>query len=229
MKTIFSTLILTMAYWVGFAQTNPHSQVITHTGNGNMILMETETKAPETKGSYFLEEDWNSGIITLYSESEIKNYPFKYNMKYNQFELKTLEDIKVLPTQDVQSFIWINNSGRKQYFINCSEFAESTEKGFYQIISKGTVSLVKYTNIELLSPNYNAAMDAGSKASRYTKENDYYVQIGKTFKKIKPRKRKILRIFNDKSETVEQFAKQNNLRYRDEDDLAKIFNYYNSI
>ena len=47
--------------------------------------------------------------------------------------------------------------------------------------------------------------------------------------KIKKNKRKVLKIFYDKAEQVKEYAKENSLSFKDDCDLAKIFEYYNSL
>ena len=47
--------------------------------------------------------------------------------------------------------------------------------------------------------------------------------------KMQRNKRKILKFFNDKTERVEKFASENNLSFKNDSDLTKIFNYYNSL
>lgn len=227
MKHLLSLLVLTVFFAIAYSQV-PTGQIMSFSDDG-LTYVNLNKKTAPTEGSYFIHDSWNAGIITLYSGAKIKNYPFKYNMQRNQIEIKTLDDIKVLPVSDAKEFVWITKSGKREYFLNCYEFDGNAKTGFYKVISQGNASLLKYTNVLLMEANYNAAMDAGSQSKRYTRKEDYFVHMGTSFKKVRTRKNTILEIFEDKSESVENFAKQNRLKYKNEEDLAKIFDYYNSI
>ncbi|MCD6556589.1 MAG: hypothetical protein J7K64_05280, partial [Bacteroidales bacterium] len=93
----------------------------------------------------------------------------------------------------------------------------------------GKISLLKKTNLKLLSSNYNQALVAGENYDKFVKENKYYIYINNKIYSVKRNKRKILKFFNDKTERVEKFASENNLSFKNDSDLTKIFNYYNSL
>ncbi|MGC9342832.1 MAG: hypothetical protein ACP5E3_09035, partial [Bacteroidales bacterium] len=57
----------------------------------------------------------------------------------------------------------------------------------------------------------------------------YKPEPGSAAFKLQKNRRKILNIFKDKKEEISLFMKQNDLNVSNEEDLIKIFNYYNQI
>ena len=80
-----------------------------------------------------------------------------------------------------------------------------------------------------MESNYNAALDVGSKAKRYTKKDKYYIQYNEKITQVKTKKKNILKKFKEKAEEMEEFATDNKLRFNDENDLKQIFDYYNKL
>ena len=59
--------------------------------------------------------------------------------------------------------------------------------------------------------------------------DSYYVKKGKSFKRLKLKKSEILKAAGSKSSVVEQYAKDNNLNFKNERDLQKIVSYYRTL
>lgn len=229
MKTTVFTLIFSMTFLCSYSQMETKGTVMSYSGDGSMVFIQVPEKKVETEGSVYLEDSWNAGVINLYSETSIKNYPFKVNVKTNDIEIKTEDDVRVLPSSEVKFFIWRSQSGGKEIYMNTQEFEGATHSGFYKVLSHGDVSLLRRTKLLLMHSNYNAAVDAGRESQKYVKEYDYFVHVGGSTKQIKANRRSMLKFFDDKAEKVKQFAKQNRLKFNNENDLAKIFDFYNSI
>jgi hypothetical protein len=66
--------------------------------------------------------------------------------------------------------------------------------------------------------------------SKAFKDNiSYYLVIGNKAFPVKKEKRSILSALGNKQTELEAFIKANNLNLKNDDDLARLINYYNSI
>ncbi len=228
MKKIISTITLVLITYFAFSQSQ-RDNVIMYTGNGSMIFMKAQNKKKTgTIGSVYMNENWNPGIIRLYSDAEVKNYPFKVDLRSSDIDLKTLDGIKVLELKDIKGFEWVN-LGKRESFINCKEIPNCTMKGFFKVIYIGKVSLVEKYRLNIIPSNYNMALDVGNQDNLYDIKKDYYIIEGDKFTKIKPNRWSLLKAFGDKAEQVKKYARKNGLGYRHANDLKHIFEYYNSI
>ncbi len=226
MKKINLILFLVLISFFGFSQTR--NNVIMYTGNGSMVLMNVQEKKASTIGSVYLNEKWNPGVIDLYSETSVRNYPFKLDLRSFDIDINTENGIKVIQADDIKSFEWFND-GEREKFINTKELAGCNKDGFFKLIHQGKLSLFKYYELTIISSSYNVALDAGNQNNRYDTKGVYYVSNNGKFSKIKLRKRNFQKLFADKAEAINSFAKKNHLKYNNEEDLALIFEHYNSL
>jgi len=212
-----------------FAQ-NPNTSIIVFHSGGYAETMDIKQKPPETKGSFYFNKNWYNGTIKLFSGEEIRNYPLKYDMKYNQINIKAKNDIKIISIGAVKEIDWTDDKGIEQKLINCAVYTKNNSNvlGFFQILSEGKILLLKKTNLKLLNANYNGTVVAGNKDNKYIKEYKYFVYKNNKIIKIRKRRKNILKTFNNQANKIEKFVKQNNLSYKKEYDLIKIFNFYNS-
>lgn len=226
MKSIIASVIVLISL-SSFAQ-NPNDAIIVFSG-GSMRTMDIKSKPKETKGSYYYNDKWYNGTIKLFSGEEVQAYPLKYDMKMNQIDIKVNNTIKVISIGAVKEITWLKPNGKYEILKNLSIYKDLEGYGFLSVLSEGKLSLLKKTELNLLDANYNTAMDVGSQSDKYVKKEIYYIKSGDEIIQIKKKKKNILNKFEDKAEKVELFASENNLNFKDDVDLEKIFNYYNSL
>ncbi len=229
MKRIIVSLLLVFVSYTVFSQNRSQVQdVIMYTGNGSMTLMQAPKKEKKTVGSMYLNDRWRPGVISLYGDVSVKNYPFKIDLRSFNVDINTESEVKVLMFNRVKSFEWFNN-GVREKFISSKEIQGKAPKGFFKIIHEGDFSLYKYYKLNVISSNYNMALDVGTQNNRYDIDEFYFVCHNEQLKKIKLNKRNILKLFKNKENEIKEYVKENNLRYKDEIDMGLIFDYYNSL
>ncbi len=226
MKSLIASVLVLISF-SSFAQ-NPNDAIIVVSGGG-IRTMNIKSKPKETKGSYYYNDVWYTGTIKLFSGEEVQAYPLKYDMKMNQIDIKVNESVKIISIGAVKEIIWVNPTGQSEVLRNISMYKNIEGYGFFSVLSEGKLSLLKKTELNLLDANYNTAMDVGSQSDKYVKKEIYYIKSEDKISQIKKRKKTFLNKFEDKAEKVELFASENNLNFKDDVDLEKIFNYYNSL
>ncbi len=233
MKKILSSLIVICAVvFNSFSQSGLTNGYNFTTGSNNSVrFADMPPKKGETQGSYYYSEEWYKANITLTDDSKIENIEVKINLQDKNLELQVEGQVKVLSFYSVKNFVLKETAG-DVYFYNVSLFSENKNKetsGFYKVLVDKKVKLMSIVYLELLPSNYNAAMDAGNNYDKYVKKEKYYVLVNQELKQISKTKSSILKTFDNKSEQVNDYAKENSLKYKNTEDLVKIVEYYNSI
>lgn len=229
MKQILFFLITISIQTFLFSQ-NPNDAIVTFS-NGSLNYTNIKSKPPEYKGSVYIDDNWHTGRLKLFSGEEIRNYPLKSDLRLNEINIKVGDNIKVISFAAIKEFNWINSIGYEENFVNCSLYSKHSNKliGFFNILYDGKILLLKKTNLKLLESNYVGPLVAGDKDNEYILENKYYVYKNDKLYSIKKNKRKILKILNDKNEEIKKFASENNLKFKNDYDLSKIFRYYDNL
>lgn len=226
MKKLLLILFVFFKVWV-FAQ-KPYEPTVSYMGNGGLRIHNIQNKKSIVKGEYYYNKYWYLGTIELFSGVLIKDYPLKYDMKMNQIDIKVDGEVKALSVWKVKEIRWVNTLGVSEIFRN-SIIYDKDSQGLFLIIYDGKVPLLKKTFLKLQEANYNPALDVGDKTDQYTKVSTYYTTSNSKLKKIKNNKKHVLKLFKDKKEQIKKYASDNNLSYKKDYDLAKIFEYYNSL
>jgi len=227
MKPISILFFFAFLYSSIFAQ-NPNDAVVIYSG-GAMRTMNIQNKKTETEGSFYYNNDWYTGDIELFSGEIIKNYPLKYDMKMQQIDIKVEGGVKFVNAHTVKVISWVHSTGAVEVLKNVSNFKEFNGTGFFSILSEGKVTLLKKTELTLLEANYNAAMDVGAENNKYVKKEKYYILKGNSVQEIKKSKKAISVILSDHISKVDEYVNQYNLNVKEEYDLIKIFDFYNSL
>ena len=100
------------------------------------------------------------------------------------------------------------------------------EKNFYQVLSKGKVSLLKSTRKNLIVDRNDLTGDVTRELRTY---EDYYFFTGVSLQRVKKDKAYITGILKDKKENIEQYIKANNLACKSIQEIQKLVEYYNSL
>jgi hypothetical protein len=227
MKQVITFLCISFLV-TSLAAQNPNDAIVVFSG-GTMRTMNIQDKKSETEGSHYYNNDWYPGTVTLFSGEEIKDYPLKYDMKMNQVDIKVDELVKFISVGAVKEIKWKQSDGQVEILQNVSLYSDYKGIGFFSVLAQGTIMLFKKTELTLLEANYNAAMDVGSENKKYVKKDKYYILKDGKVNEIKKSKKKVTEILSDQSTKVEEFVDQNKLNVKDEQDLIRIFDYYNSL
>jgi hypothetical protein len=250
MNTIIATLlIIGLTVPSGFAQNQALQKAIRAqntaeslinrgdlSGSGNFISVHGLNPAPKQLiGNALLDENWNKSTFLLYKNQElISGYLVRYNIAENEFELMQVAAEKVyrLQASVVQNVAWIDsNTGKTRYFVNGMDYQEEGAPiaGFFEVLVDGEIPYFRRTKAILKKANYNTALMVGNPNDEIVKRDIYYYLEGNTVIEVPKTRKKILEVFPDKQSELEAFIKQNNLYFKDENDVIRLFEYYNSL
>ena len=190
---------------------------------------------PESKiaGDIYIDSTWSSTSIEL-SEAEkpLEWYLTRYNIQADEIEIKTSAGIKVLKWNRIRQFQVRDSASMDTYrkFIKGSGFKKDGVPldSFMELLVDGPRPLVKEYNLIVKNPDYNPALNSGSRDTKIIKDTNYYYSINGELEKI-PGMKKFIASLGNQSNEVGSFIKTNNLSLKNERDIIQIFRLYNSL
>jgi len=181
------------------------------------------------KGSPYLFDSWNSTNSLIYIKND-KPYKFKglnYNVQFERFEAKFSEDsILTFNPKNIEKVV-VEGRTFKRYLD--PEFQRNSF--FEELATAESISILRKYEIEIVSGNINPITHQKiSEDQMVHKEKYYYTNDGETLKEMKLKKSSILKALDsDKRNILKQYAKNNDLVFREISDLKKILKYYSTL
>ncbi len=178
------------------------------------------------KGSIYLFEDWDTSSVI---EVDSRKYLLKsvnYNILADQFQFKVSEDSIFVFDNTIIGQIKLNNRKFKQFYFGLDEGDK-----FCEVLFEGeNSSLIKRHGVKFDQAQPNPLM-LKDITDKYVKTAKYYLidNDTKTITSVKLKKKSLAAIFKGKSSDIESYVKNNKLSFKKENDLKKIFKYYNSL
>lgn len=202
-------------------------------GIGSSSVPTLPMAPPYVKGDVYLTATYNLSVFELFnSEKPIEGYYSRLDLQKNEFDLITKQGVRVLSGSRVMSFAYIDSiTQAKKVFINARPWKDpdgTPLDGFFEILTDGSLLLVKQTELIFKKADYHPALAVGSRDHKYIKKDHYFFVQDSIVSKL-PGKKDIPKIFKGKEVEIEAFIKKNALSSNKESDLIIIFNYYYSI
>ncbi len=198
--------------------------------SGDMISGFSSYEMPDVIGDTYWDNHWAQSSLLMYNRSEaIEGYLIRYDIYKNEFEFKLSGGVKVLQGALVKDMIWLDSlTGTTRVLINARDFTEDGAKvsGFIEVLAEGKNSLYKKLRLEILKPDFNPALNVGSKDARILKKEAFYFNQGTELTRIKSKK-SLEPLLQGKAEQVEKYLKTENIRFNSENDLVKLFQFLN--
>lgn len=113
--------------------------------------------------------------------------------------------------------------------IENKDFKKFHGNKFYEVLSPGKkITLLKGYQGRIVE-GYENVMKGTKNKDSYKISTTYFINKGSQIEKLEPSKRKILEHFEDNKDLVKDFIKKQRISTKDENDLIKLFEYYNSL
>lgn len=221
--TLALIVLLSLKSFAQNAQTNQF-------GNSNFVsknYFHNNTK--NLNGEFFLNENFKTANLLLKNpDGQSKQLYMRYFVYGQQMHILTEKgDTAILKPSLIKS---VN--------INCQKFIYTTyqlnsgvKNSYFEELSHGKLKLLKRYQCKFLQNNIKTTSSyKEADPDTYKIYSKYYVQ-SKDFPAllIHVRKSKVLKLLEDKKADIIKYIKKNKLKIKKEQDLKKIFNYYNSI
>ncbi len=205
-----------------FAQGSPGQNQVYMNG---VSVKETDHSGIE--GSPFFNDDWETGIVMLADGRTFKDMSLKYNIYKDELYFKDPNgETKSFSTPVKEFKIEGGNSNSKDFKNGFTNISGYTAQSFFQVLSEGSVQLLKKHRCLVTE---TTGIDLGTVTKKFTVKESYYIIISGVATLIKKDKKSILALLSNKQGELETYIKTNKLDLKNDDALAKLINYYNSI
>lgn len=179
------------------------------------------------EGSPLFAVNWLAGIVKFSNGGTFKTDFLKYDLEKDQLYFKdTKSDDLLLFAQAVSEFSL--SKGEQQWLFRNGYAAVDRNKvtSYYQVLVDGTVQLTKRIVKQAFDERaYNSAT-----TTRSYKEDEYYYLVRNNVpSKIKKDKKQVMALLSDKAAELENYCKEQALNLKNDEDLAKLISYYNSL
>lgn len=212
------SLLLNAQYKINEAAWNYNNYKIM---NGNTDLVTgayTANNNPNIKGSCYLFEKWeNNATILLNNE--------KYLIKNINYD--ALKDRFVSQISNDSVFVFYNLA---KVFILGKTFIEK-DNSYYQILENTNTNnyFLKKYYIKEIKPEVHVIANKVLKPGENKLMYNYYFYLNDNLIEVKLKKKDILEVFKMKKDKIIDFVKNNNLSYTNEEDVVKIYKFYETL
>ncbi len=192
----------------------------------------TEQSYTDVDGSPYLTTNWFAGTVQLANGKNV-NAKLKYDLLKDELLFQNPKDsVPMVFVDPVKGFTFnlfkIDESNLVPLvFSNGYPAADNqTPVSFYQVIADGKVKLLKYYHKIIRT---DQAFNSASATKTFVLIDFYYLLAGNKIVRIKPGKKVLLAMLNDKADKIEAYLKSTGIDYKSDLDLAKLITYYNSL
>ena len=187
---------------------------------GRVITTQTYT---DVIGSPFLNDAFVNGNVVLINGVKFQNVLLKYSSYNDELFFKNPKDESLLSfVVPVKSFELLG----LMYINGFPAIDNFTENSFYELIANSSVKLLLKNYKTILE---NKAYNSASTEKKFEDNKIYYVFKDGKMKRFKPSKKDFMEILADKSLEIDVFLKKEKVDFKNNADLAKVFEYYSSL
>ncbi|HJV20266.1 MAG TPA: hypothetical protein VJ552_10350 [Sediminibacterium sp.] len=183
-------------------------------------------KYAEIRGTPFLADKWTRGSVTT-TKGVYENLELKYNVYDNALFFNKNEEAFELQ-DEIVSFTLMHKPGiQESYSVYKKGVTGSglSAQQFVQVLAEGGVDLYR---LDLKHVSEMSEVNAGI-VKTFTGGIKYYVKKDKAVTLIKADKESALLLLADKADQVKNYITSNRISFRKEEDLIKVFKYYNAL
>ena len=191
-----------------------------HDINGRPIL---ETKYTNVEGSPYLYEDWVSGVVELAKGTSYKGIELKYDQvadellfRHKEAALSFVEPVKEFKLLSPTTALFRN--GYKPVDRN-------TAQTFYEVLYDGGTQLIRKRAKQIME---NREYNSASSTKKFVPVETYFIVKDGLPVKIRKDKKSVLSVLKDKGTLINKYVESNKVNFKEDQDLIKLVEYYNT-
>jgi hypothetical protein len=182
----------------------------------------------EINGSPYSQEEFQKGELITHDSIRYVNVMLRYNIFTDEVEYQLGGKVFSLANPLDFRYIIIDEDVFVYY-----PFQTGTgviKKGYFQLIHLGKALLLKKMKVSYQPPEAPQAYGE-AKPARFLKGSDaYFIRfLDRMPEEIAFSRNKLLRVFPDYQHELDVFIKNKRLRFRNEEDLIRLLDYYNEL
>lgn len=222
-----------MSFGALHAQVSNKKVVFEREINPGAVIDEIKLLPPKTVGTYFINDKWQRGTITLLSNIKIESVPLKYDIENKRLEILVDDKIRICENRMINEFEWEDENGNISIFQHSRKLPItniSDDNLIYKVLYQSDkFKLLKETKITIKEADYIPALDMGNKDNTTVKSDVYSIYMNNFIKNFSSSKKKNHLIFDKHADVIEKFMKEKKLKYSVEEDLIAIAKFYNDL
>ncbi|MCH8568063.1 MAG: hypothetical protein LAT67_07360 [Balneolales bacterium] len=221
-----------------YAQADMGSENINNMIRGNAAIITPRATRSEIVGSLYFYEFFTPGTIFLNNGQKLTEIQARYNVLEDRLEIINRADTLQLSEVLVRGFeLEVPSNESVYHFRNrVGSVANNFSRNSYlQVLFESEDELtgvyVRHSK-RLAEPRTSGASGYGINERAYRIENSTTVLFKGEDSQLTPvrlNRRNVLRVFGDKSNQVRDYARSNNLNFRDKNDFVKMVQFYTSL
>jgi len=197
---------------------------------GRNMLITYNLGHTELKGTPFLFEDFRKGDVYFSNKKMVRDLMINYNCFTGEL-LYNSEDITYIVNKlDIDYFTLTGDQPDEILLFKQVFIPDEKKRDFLQILYDEKTILFKrhlkeFKETEIKSPYHN-----NQEYDEYVDKKEYLVSTkdGKIVP-LKPRKNSIMKTFPDQATVLEEFIKNEKINLKNETDLIRLIEYYDSL
>ncbi len=224
-----SSLIFSQPQTVGSpTSSTSYASILLISGNGDgdssgsigMFI----SKPNDIEGDVYAFPNWENIGVIMADKRKFSLPNINLNIKTNNFESKFSKDsVFVFDIANIDHVL-INNKKFESF-----TYLKNGSNRILEIIYDGDdYKMLKGYEVHLKKGKQDP-LGIRKAVDKYVTTNTYYLKMGNDINKIRLQKKIILPLFKNKVNSVNSFVKKNNLSYKNEKDLVKMFKYYDTL
>jgi hypothetical protein len=204
-------------------------------GDINGMVMTLNKEYEGVRGTPFLSDQWARGAVSFRDGKTHENLPLKLDLYANEVLYKRpAGDSVFLNTRNIRQLTIIDDATgasllfKNQPFSSDAQFKPKSD--FYQVIYEGKSGFYLKRRKSILKANYTGAYNEGRAYDEFVNESIYYLRKpDNSLEKIKLNKSSVLSALKDKQSQVKSFVSKEKLALKEEADVVKVLEYYDSL
>ena len=185
-----------------------------------------ESLKKDFDGSPFLVDSWQKGTINMKNGEKVNYEDMVFNLYNNQFWVRKEDGIKSLVFNPDVAYCELDG---KKFVFKPYQQNDKIKDGLQELLAEGKLSLMKLYYCKFIpGEKMTSAYQAPAKP-RFAVNKDFYYQDGDSVALPLPSGKDLFAIFGDAQGKMASYAKENKLKLKKEEDLVKLFTYYNSL
>ena len=208
----------------GGALNNLNDKLISGNSFGSSMMFYNPKR--QIDGKFHLFENWNNtAVIYTLSDDQFLVKRINLNLQRNSFEAKMndSDSIFAFTFNNIKKIV-INNKTYKNYYYN------DDNRVYQMLFDTDEYKLMKGFEVKLIAGSANPMVNRPN--DKYVRGEDYFLMINGAISPIKLKKKSIfksLKLDKFNSSRLDMFVESNSLSLKNEEDIVKLLEYYNSI
>jgi len=215
--------ILTPLIFLMFISTLCFSQNYLEEVNGRPIR---GNKQSDVVGDPHLFKNFKSATVLLKSGTSLKDIPVNVDLVTNTALFAKSGNTVLAFVDPVSEFLVMDTLSSGLAKMRYAFVEDGKEPSCFLVLSDGKLSLMKKLwKVVWEDKTYNSA----TVTKTILDKSAYFVKDAQSLTSLKPSKKSVLAAMSDQSAAIEKYLKDNKVSFSSDQDLQKLFNYYNTL